>query len=134
PEAAPDAALDQWRSRAVAFAQKFQQYTAPVVAKGLEDTAFYNDVMLISANEVGGDLRYRWRPQGEFHRENQHRLAQWPLEMTAGSTHDTKRGEDARARINVISELPEEWRLHVVRWSAINDHVRTRLGNDLAPD
>ena len=94
----------------VAFAHKFQQYTAPVVAKGLEDTAFYRDVLLLSANEVGGDLRYRTRTVSEFHAENLHRLSRWPYEMTAGSTHDTKRGEDARARINVIAERPDEWR------------------------
>jgi (1->4)-alpha-D-glucan 1-alpha-D-glucosylmutase len=132
--AGADAALDRSRDRLIAFAHKFQQYTAPVVAKGVEDTAFYTDVLLLSANEVGGDLRHRARSVDEFHRDNQHRLARWPLEMTAGSTHDTKRGEDARARINVISELPDEWRLHLTRWSAINDEARTQLSTTLAPD
>ena len=102
PAAGADAAIDRRRDRTVAFAHKFQQYTAPVVAKGVEDTAFYNDVLLLSANEVGGDLRYRTRSAAEFHNDNLHRLTRWPFEMTAGSTHDTKRGEDARARINVI--------------------------------
>jgi (1->4)-alpha-D-glucan 1-alpha-D-glucosylmutase len=134
PAAAADAAIDRWRDRSVAFAHKFQQYTAPVVAKGVEDTAFYTDVLLLSANEVGGDLRHRTRPVEEFHRENLHRLTRWPLEMTAGSTHDTKRGEDARARINVISELPDEWSTHVTRWSAINDGARTPRGDGHAPD
>ena len=124
PRAAADSAIDRWRDRLVAFAHKFQQYTAPVVAKGVEDTAFYTDVLLLSANEVGGDLRHRARSVGEFHQENIHRLTHWPLEMTAASTHDTKRGEDARARINVISELPEEWRTHVTRWSVINSAAR----------
>ena len=134
PAVDTDSAVDRWRDRLVAFAHKFQQYTAPVVAKGVEDTAFYTDVLLLSANEVGGDLRHRSRTVEEFHRENRHRLARWPLEMTAGSTHDTKRGEDARARINVISELPDEWRLHVARWSSINDGVRAHVGGIDAPD
>jgi (1->4)-alpha-D-glucan 1-alpha-D-glucosylmutase len=134
PRAGADTSIDRWRDRLVAFAHKFQQYTAPVVAKGVEDTAFYTDVLLISANEVGGDLRHRARSVGEFHQDNLHRLTHWPLEMTAASTHDTKRGEDARARINVISELPEEWRNHVARWSAINAPARNQSGLAGAPD
>jgi (1->4)-alpha-D-glucan 1-alpha-D-glucosylmutase len=134
PAAAADSAIDRWRDRSVAFAHKFQQYTAPVVAKGVEDTAFYTDVLLLSSNEVGGDLQHRASTAEEFHRENVHRLTRWPLEMTAGSTHDTKRGEDARARINVISELPEEWRAHVTRWAAINDESRVAVGNGSSPD
>jgi (1->4)-alpha-D-glucan 1-alpha-D-glucosylmutase len=132
PEAG--AAIDRWRDRSVAFAHRFQQYTAPVVAKGIEDTAFYNDVLLLSANEVGGDLRHRTRSVSELHRENLHRLTRWPLEMTAGSTHDTKRGEDARARINVIAELSDEWRAQLSRWTAINDGARSRLNATVAPD
>ena len=134
PAAAADSAIDRWRDRSVAFAHKFQQYTAPVVAKGVEDTAFYTDVLLLSSNEVGGDLQHRPSLVEELHRENRHRLTRWPLEMTAGSTHDTKRGEDARARINVISELPEEWAAHVARWSAINDGTRVAVEDDSAPD
>jgi (1->4)-alpha-D-glucan 1-alpha-D-glucosylmutase len=134
PTVDSDVAVAAGRERSVAFVHKFQQYTAPVVAKGLEDTAFYNDVLLLSANEVGGDLRHRARPLSELHIGSLHRLTRWPLEMTAGSTHDTKRGEDARARINVISELPDEWRVHVNRWASINDPARTRLGDIVAPD
>jgi (1->4)-alpha-D-glucan 1-alpha-D-glucosylmutase len=134
PPADAGAAVDRWRDRSVAFAHRLQQYTAPVVAKGIEDTAFYNDVLLLSANEVGGDLRHRVRTVSEFHKENMHRLARWPLELTAGSTHDSKRGEDARARINVISELPDEWRTHLSRWSAMNEDARARLTTTSAPD
>jgi (1->4)-alpha-D-glucan 1-alpha-D-glucosylmutase len=134
PAAGADAASDRWRDRSVAFAHKFQQYTAPVVAKGVEDTAFYTDVLLLSANEVGGDLHHRASSVEEFHRENRHRLSRWPLEMTAGSTHDTKRGEDARARINVISELPDEWRVHVTRWNTLTASAHTSLGDGVAPD
>ncbi len=122
------------RDRTVAFAQRFQQYTAPVVAKGLEDTAFYRDVLLLSANEVGGDLRYRTRTVSEFHTENQYRLSRWPYEITAGSTHDTKRGEDARARIRVIAEQAAEWRAHVRRWSVLNESARAASQGSPAPD
>lgn len=125
---------DAERDRTVAFAQKFQQYTAPVVAKGLEDTAFYRDVLLLSANEVGGDLRYRTRTVAEFHADNLYRLSRWPYEMTAGSTHDTKRGEDARARIRVLAELPTEWRAHVRHWTRINESVRAIVHGYSAPD
>ena len=134
PPAEAGAAIDRWRDRSVDFAHRFQQYTAPVVAKGIEDTAFYNDVLLLSANEVGGDLRHRPRSVSALHRENVHRLTRWPLEMTAGTTHDTKRGEDARARINVIAELSDEWRAQLSRWTAINDGARTRLNATVAPD
>jgi (1->4)-alpha-D-glucan 1-alpha-D-glucosylmutase len=119
---------------ASSFAKRFQQYTAPVVAKGIEDTAFYREVLLLSANEVGGDLRYRTRSAAEFHSENAYRLSRWPFEMTAGSTHDTKLGEDARARIRIISEAADQWRVHVRRWAGLNDASRTRLASAVAPD
>jgi (1->4)-alpha-D-glucan 1-alpha-D-glucosylmutase len=122
------------RERAVSFAQKFQQYTAPVLAKGLEDTAFYRDVLLLSANEVGGDLRYRTRSIAEFHADNAYRLSRWPYELTAGSTHDTKRGEDARARIRVIAEQPDEWRSAVRKWSTLTEGARTFRQGAGAPD
>jgi (1->4)-alpha-D-glucan 1-alpha-D-glucosylmutase len=134
PEPAGDGQADATRDRTVAFAKRFQQYTAPVVAKGLEDTAFYRDVLLLSANEVGGDLRYRTRTVAEFHAENIYRLSRWPFEMTAGSTHDSKRGEDARARIRVIAERAGEWRAHVRRWSALNAAARTTSNGSSAPD
>ncbi len=122
------------RERSIAFVHKFQQCTAPVVAKGLEDTAFYRDVLLLSANEVGGDLRFRTRSVAEFHAENLYRLSRWPYEMTAAATHDTKRGEDARARIRVIAERPEEWRAQIRRWSSINEPARSLSQGLSAPD
>jgi (1->4)-alpha-D-glucan 1-alpha-D-glucosylmutase len=122
------------REHSLAFAQRLQQYSAPVVAKGVEDTAFYRDVLLLSANEVGGDLRARARAVADLHADNVHRATRWPLEMTAASTHDTKRGEDARARINVISELAGEWRTMVKRWAALNALARQRIGGLIAPD
>ena len=88
---------------------KLQQYTGPVHAKGLEDTSFYRYNLLLSLNEVGGDPERFGRSVAEFHDANLRRLRDWPWEMIATATHDTKLGEDVRARINVLSELPDEW-------------------------
>jgi (1->4)-alpha-D-glucan 1-alpha-D-glucosylmutase len=89
---------------------KFQQFSAPVQAKGLEDTSFYRYNVLMSLNEVGGDpSRFGMSPD-EFHGTNRVRQERWPLELIATATHDTKRGEDARARVNVLSEIPAVWR------------------------
>jgi (1->4)-alpha-D-glucan 1-alpha-D-glucosylmutase len=132
-DAADLPAQEHFRER-LSFARKFQQYTAAVSAKSLEDTAFYNDVLLLSTNEVGGDLERRTRSVQEFHDDNLARLADWPLEMTAASTHDTKRGEDARLRISVIPELEDEWRQHVSRWVSVNRHAHTDVGGTPAPD
>ena len=126
-------ASDGFRDR-LACARKFQQYTAAVSAKGLEDTALYNDVLLLSTSEVGGELERRTKSVREFHDDNSRRLADWPLEMTAASTHDTKRGEDARARISVITELEDEWRQHVSRWITVNRHAHTDVAGTAAPD
>lgn len=116
------------------FAMKFQQYTGPVQAKGLEDTAFYRHNVLLSLAEVGGDPLRFGRPPEEFHSSNAARAAQWPFEMLATATHDTKLGEDVRARINVISEMPDEWGHHVSRWMRINRTHRAILDGEPAPD
>ena len=97
----------------VRFITKFQQYTSPVMAKGLEDTSFYRHHRLVSLNEVGGDPRRFGISLEDFHAANQERAARWPRAMLTTSTHDTKRGEDVRARIDVLSEIPEEWRERV---------------------
>ncbi len=94
----------RWR-----FAMKFQQYTAPVQAKGVEDTAFYRCHALISANEVGSHPALLGGTIEQFHEANGRRAAERPRALLATETHDTKRGEDARARIDVLSEIPEEW-------------------------
>lgn len=110
-----------WYKRVVMrFAMKFQQVTAAVMAKGLEDTAFYRYNRLVSLNDVGGDPRRFGTTIEEFHRANQERLAHWPDSMLASSTHDSKRSEDVRARINVLSEIPKEWRLRLRRWRDLN--------------
>jgi len=115
-------------------AMRFQQYTAPVQAKGVEDTAFYRYHVLASLCEVGGDPGRFGRTVAEFHEGNLHRRRQWPEGMLATTTHDTKRSEDARARINAISELSEVWHPEVARWRRLNAPNRTRLAGNQAPD
>lgn len=116
------------------FAMKFQQFTAPVHAKGIEDTAYYRYAALISLNEVGGDPGRFGYSIDEFHEGNRVRLERWPLELIASSTHDTKRGEDARARLNVISEIPQQWRRAVAGWLRINGVRRTAVDREPAPE
>lgn len=112
--------------RAVRLAQRFQQYTAPVMAKGLEDTALYRYHRLCALNEVGNDPRRFSETPEAFHENCRRRLAQWPHTMLGGSTHDSKRGEDVRARLAVLSEIPELWRKRVFRWSRLHRRHRTR--------
>ncbi len=102
------------------FVMNFQQYTGPVMAKAVEDTVFYIYNRLISLNEVGGDPGSFGVFSEDFHEFNRNKMSAFPLEMNASSTHDSKRGEDVRARINVLSELPAEWDERIRRWSRIN--------------
>jgi (1->4)-alpha-D-glucan 1-alpha-D-glucosylmutase len=120
--------------RRLDFSMRFQQYTAPVQAKGIEDTAFYRYNPLISLNEVGGDPGRFGRSAAEFHQTARYRLEHWPLEMLATSTHDAKLGEDTRARINALSELADDWRRTVARCMRINTSHRTRVDGEPAPD
>jgi (1->4)-alpha-D-glucan 1-alpha-D-glucosylmutase len=113
---------------------KFQQYTGPLQAKGLEDTAFYRHNVLVSLNEVGGDLSRFGVGAAEFHEMNRARREEWPYEMLATSTHDTKLGEDVRARIDVLSEVPEEWGREVSRWMRLARPARTLVDGEPAPD
>jgi (1->4)-alpha-D-glucan 1-alpha-D-glucosylmutase len=108
------------RERYVEFAMRFQQLTAPVTAKGVEDTAFYRSVRLAALNEVGGDPARFGTSVEEFHRQNVRRAAHHPRAMLATATHDMKRGEDVRARIAAISEMPDQWRRALARWSRLN--------------
>lgn len=102
------------------FALKVQQFTGPVMAKSLEDTAFYQFHRLLALNEVGGDPASRGLAMSTFHEAMQARAREWPQGMTATATHDTKRGEDARARIAALSEIPGEWTSAVSRWKVLN--------------
>ncbi|HZQ18450.1 MAG TPA: malto-oligosyltrehalose synthase [Terriglobales bacterium] len=102
------------------FAMRFQQYSSALMAKGLEDTSFYRYNRLVSLNDVGGDpLRFGVTPE-DFHTEILRRSSAWPHEMLATSTHDSKRSEDVRARINVLSEMPLDWHRRVRAWREMN--------------
>jgi (1->4)-alpha-D-glucan 1-alpha-D-glucosylmutase len=116
------------------FAMRFQQFTGPVQAKGLEDTAFFRYNLLLSLSEVGGDLERYGRRVEDFHESNAARLRQRPFEMITTATHDTKLGEDTRARINALSELTDEWSREVTRWMRMNRPHRTMVDGEPAPD
>jgi (1->4)-alpha-D-glucan 1-alpha-D-glucosylmutase len=116
------------------FIARFQQTTGPVMAKGTEDTAFYQSNRLISLNEVGGDPDQFGRSLTAFHRHNTTQARDWPATMLTSSTHDTKRSEDMRARINVLSELPREWRTALTRWTRLNGRKKMLVDGLLAPD
>ena len=118
------------------FVMKFQQCTGPIMAKGLEDTAFYIYNRLVALNEVGGEPQRFGIDVAEFHRTNAHDRRKWPHTMLATSTHDTKRAEDTRARVAALSEMPKEWRRALRSWSALNrKHKGTIEGeHSLAPD
>src|SRR6185295_4700281 len=115
------------------FARKFQQVTAPVMAKGVEDTSFYIYNRLLSLNDVGGDPATFGYSVSAFHGASADRAAKWPHTMLATSTHDNKRSEDVRMRIDVLSELPAAWRLKLRRWSRLNRSKKRRVDDQLAP-
>jgi (1->4)-alpha-D-glucan 1-alpha-D-glucosylmutase len=129
----PPADPSETRER-LQFAMKLQQYTGPVQAKGVEDTSFYRYNLLLSLNEVGGDPERFGRSVAEFHEANRRRLREWPWEMIATSTHDTKLGEDVRARVNVLSELPDDWAREAGLWMRLNRNHRTVVDGETAPD
>lgn len=130
----PEDATSAQRAEQIAFALKFQQVSSPVMAKGVEDTAFYVYNRLISLNEVGGDPAcFGVSPEG-FHAQNQERLRNWPLGMTTTATHDTKRGEDVRTRLGILSEMPAEWRTLVNQWSRLNRAKKSILHGEPNPD
>ncbi|HYM47834.1 MAG TPA: malto-oligosyltrehalose synthase, partial [Burkholderiaceae bacterium] len=132
PEAV--AAKPAWlRTRCIDFAMRLQQFTAPVMAKGLEDTSFYVYNRLVSLNEVGDDPRRFGVSLETFHRANRERLEHWPHALLSGSTHDSKRSEDVRARLHVLSELPQEWGRHVARWNRLNRRHRRELEDTSLP-
>ncbi|MBY0383438.1 MAG: malto-oligosyltrehalose synthase [Xanthobacteraceae bacterium] len=108
------------RPRVRGFALKAQQFTGPMMAKSLEDTSFYRYHRLLALNEVGGDAAAVHIPTGAFHDSMQARVKDLPHGMTTTATHDTKRGEDSRARILALSELAGEWTSLVGRWKALN--------------
>ena len=115
-------------------AMHFQQVTGPVMAKACEDTAFYRYFRLLALNEVGGDPRRFGMSVAAFHRLMQDRARHWPRAMVTTATHDTKRGEDARLRLALLSEMPREWGRRVSRWRRLNRRHRSEIDGELVPD
>jgi (1->4)-alpha-D-glucan 1-alpha-D-glucosylmutase len=130
----PGHASTEEKQRWLHFVMRFQQLTGPLMAKGFEDTTLYIYNKLISLNEVGGSPRRFGVSPLEFHHFNKKRAAQWPTSMNATSTHDSKRGEDVRARVNVLSELPEEWDRRVTGWKKMNARKKTASTGRAIPD
>jgi (1->4)-alpha-D-glucan 1-alpha-D-glucosylmutase len=122
------------RRAVVDFAMSLQQFTGPVMAKGFEDTALYRFNQLIALNEVGGDPTRFGTSCGAFHQANAGRLRNHPRSMLATATHDSKRGEDVRVRIAVLSEIAEEWRGRVERWSQLNRAFKNTTEEGEAPE
>ncbi len=129
----PDAMPDRHKQSWLDFVKRFQQITSPVMAKGVEDTAFYLYNRLVSLNEVGGSPERFGITLEAFHGQNIERCKSRPLAMLASSTHDTKRSEDVRARINVLSEIPEQWREALSRWGRQNRRVKMIVDGKPAP-
>jgi (1->4)-alpha-D-glucan 1-alpha-D-glucosylmutase len=130
PEGLDEAA----RGERLQFTLHFQQLTGPVDAKGYEDTALYRFYPLASLNEVGGDPASFGLTVQAFHAGNLRRLEEWPHGLSATTTHDTKRSEDVRARINVLSEIPDEWERAIRRWHHLNDPLRFKIEGTEVPD
>ena len=122
------------RADALRVAMQFQQVTGPVMAKAAEDTSFYRYVRLLALNEVGGDPRRFGLSLGGFHHIMRERRRDWPHAMLATATHDTKRGEDARIRIAMLSELPRLWGQSVLRWLRINRSRRGEVDGEAVPN
>ncbi len=125
---------EEERSDCIDFVMKFQRLTGPLMAKGFEDTCLYIYNRLISLNDVGGDPASFGTSLHQFHDFSENRLEMSPYAMNASSTHDTKRGEDVRARINVLSEIPREWKRHLKRWETVNKKYKKIVDGNTAPD
>lgn len=130
----PDTFSADDRAAQLAFTGKFQQLTSPTTAKGIEDTSFYIYNRFVSLNEVGGEPTHFGVSVDQLHAYFTERQRDWPYAMSTLSTHDTKRSEDVRARLNVLSELPDDWRDAVHRWRDINARHKTTVDGQLAPD
>src|SRR5256712_12017837 len=123
----------QAREEHMHFVLKFQQFTGPIMAKGLEDTVFYIYNRLTALNEVGGEPQQFGLSIDAFHERNLDRQRNWPATLLASSTHDTKRSEDVRARIVAISEVPELWRRSLQRWQVSNRRWKRMINDLVAP-
>lgn len=126
-------AASRRKDQFIDFVMRFQQLTGPLMAKGMEDTTLYVYGRLLSLNEVGGDPDKFGVSPREFHIRNGQNLRRWPHGLTATSTHDTKRSEDVRARINVLSEIPFEWEKALKHWSRLNRKKKTNINGIRMP-
>jgi (1->4)-alpha-D-glucan 1-alpha-D-glucosylmutase len=122
------------KAERLSFIMRFQQFTGPLMAKGFEDTLLYVYNRLLSLNDVGGEPNRFALSRDAFHRFGERRSKRWPHTMNTTSTHDTKRGEDVRARISVLSEMPGEWEQSLKTWSRINRKKKQRVGDVEVPD
>ncbi|NJK99140.1 MAG: malto-oligosyltrehalose synthase [Spirulinaceae cyanobacterium SM2_1_0] len=129
-----DYLTDEEKQQWLHFVMRLQQFTGPLMAKGVEDTVFYIYNRLISLNEVGSHPQQFGTLLDDFHHFNQQRVAYWPHAMNATATHDMKRGEDARARINVLSEIPTEWEAKLREWRELTAAQKTCLEGQNVPD
>ena len=130
PGEKPAVELDLWRP----WVLRLQQFTGSLMAKGIEDTAFYVYNRFISRNEVGGEPGIIGASPGEFHSFLERRAHRWPHAMNATSTHDTKRGEDVRMRINVLSEIAGRWGEKCLEWKKLNRSRKKMIGGRALPD
>lgn len=130
----PEDFSDRHKSEWLDFVMRFQQLTGPVMAKGVEDTALSVYNRLVSLNEVGGMPERFGTPLETFHGQNIERIKNWPHALIATSTHDTKRSEDVRARINVLSEMPREWGKMLKKWALLNRKKKNIIDGEKAPD
>jgi (1->4)-alpha-D-glucan 1-alpha-D-glucosylmutase len=122
------------REARLAFVMRWQQFTGPIVAKGLEDTVLYVYCPLLSLNEVGGNPSPSAIVASDFNQIATEREQHWRYSLNCTSTHDTKRGEDVRARINVLSEIPREWQNHLNRWARWNEKGKRIVESQEVPD
>ncbi len=129
----PENLNEEQRAAHVRFVMKFQQCSSPVMAKSVEDTAFYIYNRLVALNEVGGNPDCFGIEADEFHRLNSERLERFPHNLLGTTTHDTKRHEDVRMRIVALSEVPDAWQSSLQRWSRLNRRQRTKIGDETAP-
>ncbi|MGB3786587.1 MAG: malto-oligosyltrehalose synthase [Phormidesmis sp.] len=129
-----DSLPSEERAQWLHFVMRLQQFTGPLMAKGLEDTLFYVYNRFIGLNEVGGSPENFGIALADFHRYNTYQQEHWPHTLNATSTHDTKRSEDVRSRLSVLSELPEEWEEQVKLWSQLNADKKQSSSDQAVPD
>ena len=130
----PENLDEEQRAAHAEFVLKFQQFTGPIMAKGMEDTVFYIYNQLAALNEVGGEPHLFGLSVEAFHQRNLQRHRDWPASMLATSTHDTKRSEDVRARMLAISEIPQLWGRSMQKWRTANRRFKKQIDEAEAPD